>query len=203
MLRKQDEIVLQTLATFPDPKPHLEQYPTPPELAVKFLNMAYDDIYGKVVFDLGCGTGILSLGAAILGAKMVVGVDIDISVLKIAVKNLEAVKNIYGTLNVYFVNADIRKFSFRADTVIMNPPFGMQRKGADRDFIVKAVEGARVVWTLLGVDSDPFLERLSQVYGFRFERKGDFYLRIGRIMGFHTRKIYKVKVSIYRLTIPS
>jgi len=109
MLKKQDEIIFQSLATFQYPKPHLEQYPTPPDLAVKLLNLAYEDIKDKVVFDLGCGTGILSIGSAILGARMVVGVDIDILALKVAKKNLEAVRGIYGELKVYFVNADIRE----------------------------------------------------------------------------------------------
>ncbi len=201
MLKKQDEIVLQGLVTFPDPKPHLEQYPTPPELAIKFLNMAYSDIYGKIVFDLGCGTGILSIGAALLGAKMVVGVDLDLSALKIARRNLELIEDIYGKLKVYFINADVKDFNFKADTVVMNPPFGMRRKGADRVFIVKAIENSRVVWTLLGIDSDPFLEKLSNIYGFKFERKGDFTLKIRRSMRFHKREIYRTRVSIYRLTI--
>jgi len=203
MLKKQDEIIFQSLATFQYPKPHLEQYPTPPDLAVKFLNLAYEDIKDKVVFDLGCGTGILSVGSAILGARMVVGVDIDILALKIAKKNLEAVRGIYGELKVYFVNADIRELKFRADTVVMNPPFGMQRRGADRDFIVKAIEGSRVVWTLLGADSDPFLERLSKIYGFKFEKMGNFIFSIKRSMKFHKREIYRTRVSIYRLTIPT
>ncbi len=203
MLKKQDEIVLQGLATFQYPKPHLEQYPTPPDLAVKFLNLAYEDIKDKVVFDLGCGTGILSIGSAILGARMVVGVDIDILALKVAKKNLEAVMGIYGELKVYFVNADIRELEFRADTVVMNPPFGMQRRGADRDFIVKAIKGSKVVWTLLGVNSDPFLESLSKIYGFKFEKMGNFILSIKRSMKFHKREIYRTRVSIYRLTIPT
>ncbi len=201
MLKKQDEIVLQGLATFPDPKPYLEQYPTPPELAIRFLNMAYSDIYGKIVFDLGCGTGILSIGAALLGAKMVIGVDLDFSALKIAKRNLESVEDIYGKLKVYFINADVKNFNFKADTVVMNPPFGMRRKGADREFIVKAIENSRVVWTLLGIDSDPFLEKLSKIYGFKFERKGDLTLKIRQSMRFHKREIYRTRVSIYRLTI--
>ncbi len=202
MLRKQDEIFLQTLATFINPKPHLEQYPTPPEIAVKFLNMAYKDIKGKVVFDLGCGTGVLSIGAAILGAKFVVGVDIDFEALKVAKRNLLLANEIYGKLQVYFINADVRVFNFKCETVIMNPPFGMQRKGADREFIECAIKGARVVWTLLGANSDPFLDKLSKIYGFSFERKGDLVFKIKRSMSFHKRDIYKTRVSIYRISLP-
>lgn len=199
MLTKRDEIFLQTLNTFIDPKPHLEQYPTPPEIAVKFLNLAYKDIKDRVVFDLGCGTGILSIGSAILGAKLVVGVDIDFKALKVAKRNLLLADEIYGKLPVYFINADVRIFNFNCDTVIMNPPFGMRKKGADKEFIECAIKGANVVWTLLGADSDPFLERLSKIYGFSFERKGNFVFKIKRSMRFHKKDIYKTRVSVYRI----
>ena len=46
-----------------------------------------NDIIGKRVLDLGCGTGRLGLGAAFLGAETVLGVDIDKSALKVAVEN--------------------------------------------------------------------------------------------------------------------
>ena len=35
------------------------------------------DIEGKTVCDLGCGTGVLAIGAALLGADRVKGVDSD------------------------------------------------------------------------------------------------------------------------------
>ncbi len=38
------------------------------------LNM---DVKGKTVLDMGCGTGVLGITAAVIGAKEVVGVDID------------------------------------------------------------------------------------------------------------------------------
>ena len=49
---------------------------------------ANNDIIGKTVLDLGCGTGRLALGASYLGADNVVGVDVDRLAIKTAVENL-------------------------------------------------------------------------------------------------------------------
>lgn len=199
MLTKQHEIFFQTLRDFISPKPHLEQYPTPPSLAIKFLNMAKMDIENKVVVDLGCGTGILSIGASLLNAKLVIGVDIDYDSLRIAKMNLEYSKKMFPNIDVILVCADVKRFNFNADTVIMNPPFGMQKKGADRIFLECAMKGAKVIWTLLGHDSDPFISRLAKNYGFFMENKGSYEFPIKSIMKFHKRRVYRTKVSIYRL----
>ena len=45
------------------------------------------DFAGKRVLDLGCGSGILSLCALLLGAKSATGVDIDALAVKTAVEN--------------------------------------------------------------------------------------------------------------------
>ena len=41
----------------------------------------------KIVFDIGCGSGILSLAAALLGAKQVYGIDIDDEAIKHSQEN--------------------------------------------------------------------------------------------------------------------
>ncbi len=46
-----------------------------------------DNLEGKRVLDLGCGTGILAIAAALLGAKPVVAVDIDHRAVEITSKN--------------------------------------------------------------------------------------------------------------------
>lgn len=46
-------------------------------------------IRGKNVLDIGCGSGILSLAALLLGAKKAVGVDIDAEAVSHARKNAE------------------------------------------------------------------------------------------------------------------
>lgn len=70
------------------------------------------------VLDLGCGSGILSIAALLLGAKSVIGIDIDSVAVEIAQKNavhnaVEAqsvfrrgnlAKGITGTFNLIFAN---------------------------------------------------------------------------------------------------
>jgi len=90
--------------------------------------------------------GMLSAGAALLGSPAVIGVDIDADALDVAVKNVDQ----FEDLPVEFVRADVLSIAqpgatsasagggwrrLRADTVIMNPPFGTRRKGADVDFL--------------------------------------------------------------------
>ena len=74
----------------PNPKVHLEQYTVSEQIAANMLYVAAyvnDDIVGKSVLDLGCGTGRLALGALFVGAKDVVGVDIDRLAIQTANEN--------------------------------------------------------------------------------------------------------------------
>lgn len=67
---------LEDMKTFENPKIKLEQYTTSPYIAASILHTAqsvYGDIKDKTVADLGCGSGILSIGAVILGAKYCAG----------------------------------------------------------------------------------------------------------------------------------
>ena len=51
--------------------------------------LARQDLKGKAVLDAGCGSGILSISAAKLGAKKVIGVDIDPQALFASKENIE------------------------------------------------------------------------------------------------------------------
>ena len=57
-------------------------------LAIAALHEAV--VSGASVLDVGCGTGILSIAAAKLGAKRVVGIDLDYDILEVADANVEA-----------------------------------------------------------------------------------------------------------------
>jgi len=88
------EIALEKVEGFETPNVNYEQYKTPATVAAPFLHLAFmsGDIEGKTVYDLGCGTGILSIGAALLGAKEVIGFDIDDGAVSNAVKNAAGMK---------------------------------------------------------------------------------------------------------------
>lgn len=47
------------------------------------------ELQDKRVLDMGCGSGILSIGSLLLGAREVIGVDIDLNSVTIAKENLE------------------------------------------------------------------------------------------------------------------
>ena len=93
LVRKRDlERVLSKIEAHPLPKVYLEQYTTPSSVVAETLYLAayvYDDIIGKTVVDLGCGTGRLAIGAALLGARETFGVDVDKVAVNMARKNAE------------------------------------------------------------------------------------------------------------------
>jgi putative methylase len=70
LVRKRDlERALSQIETHPTPKAYLEQYTTPSNVAAETLYLAayvHDDIIDKTVIELGCGTGRLAIGAALL-----------------------------------------------------------------------------------------------------------------------------------------
>jgi predicted RNA methylase len=69
-----------------------EQYPTRPHIAACMLHTmeaSFGDLAGRTVADLGCGCGVLSLGAVMLGADFVIGVDVDSDALAVFQQNIE------------------------------------------------------------------------------------------------------------------
>lgn len=196
------EIDLSKLTGYPKPKPSLEQYPTPVKLAVKVLRVAYfkGDIRGKVILDLGCGTGTLSIGAALLGAHYVIGVDIDRSALDVASMNAERL----GVSDVIdWVQADVARLNLngRCDTVIQNPPFGVQRRGADRIFLSKALENGRVVYSMHKSETDEFIKSYIEKYGGRIEAIYLSEIEIPYLFSFHRKPKHTVRINVYRVVV--
>jgi ribosomal protein L11 methyltransferase len=72
---------------------------------------------GVVVFDVGCGSGILSIAAAKLGASRVYGADVDEMAVKIAKENVK----LNELENVEIFQSDLLKnFRGKADIIVAN-----------------------------------------------------------------------------------
>src|SRR3989344_7088742 len=151
MNKKQIEIYLSKLSNIEDKNISLEQYQIEGDLAAEFLLFVYEGINCKIVADLGCGNGILGIGALLLGAKKVYFIDIDNKSIDIAMKNCEKIDN------AEFLNIDVNKFNTRVDTVVMNPPFGVQNRKADKNFLLKAFEITENIYSIHKIGSEKFI----------------------------------------------
>ncbi|MGZ4906064.1 MAG: METTL5 family protein, partial [Halobacteriota archaeon] len=158
MKQRQLEIILERLKAFPSPSAVLEQYSTPAPIAAQLLHFAFlrGDIWHKRIVDLGCGTGILAIGAALLGATAT-GVDADERALEVAQLNAGAVG-----ANVKWVKSSVQDFQGAYDTVVMNPPFGAQKRHSDRPFLIKAAKVGKVVYLLHSAIVDDFVRRFLE-----------------------------------------
>ncbi len=201
--KKDLAIVLSTIEGFEEPKVEWEQYITPSEIAAELLWMAYMDgnIKDKDVIDLGCGTGIFSIGAALLGAKSVTGYDIDEKAIEIAKKNKKVVEETkIPVCEIKFVKKDIKVMTQKSDTVIMNPPFGIQKKGADRVFLEKAFELADNVYSVHKFGTENFIEKFAEEHNFNPFQLIQRTINLKPTMGFHDELKHPVKVMLWRFT---
>ncbi|HEV8593910.1 MAG TPA: METTL5 family protein, partial [Thermoplasmata archaeon] len=143
MKQRELEILLQKVKAHPSPSPTLEQYQTPARIAAEVLYFAHGkgDIAGRKVLDAGCGTGILAIGAKLLGASEVIALDLDEAALGVAMTNAKALG-----VDISLLTVDVEDFPEPCDTVIQNPPFGAQRKHADEPFLEHALKVAESVY---------------------------------------------------------
>lgn len=159
--------VLESLRGFSAPDAKLEQVETPTEPAVDLLTEALsrEDLQDRTVLDLGTGTGRLAIGAALLGARSVVGVESDTAALEVARSNARATG-----AEVLWVHSDVSGYDTAAETVLLNPPFGAQRAHADRPFWTAAFDLARRgIYAFSLADSRTFIARLAVARAARIE----------------------------------
>ena len=212
------ELLLSQIEPHPSPKPSLEQYTIPVDIAAVMLYIAaytHGGVVGKTVLDLGCGTGRLALGAAFLGAKQVVGVDIDRDVVKVAFEN-----SVRTNLKekVRWIAGDIDAIHGDFDAVLQNPPFGVQRRNADRKFLEKALEAGKVVYSLhkspqkdnafikrlrtsgfsvAPVAPSPFLRNFIAKRGGEIKAVYAMVMTIPHMFQFHTKRRHEFIVDLY------
>lgn len=189
------EITLQKLRPVPFRSAKLEQYGTPASVAADALweMSASGDIAGMKVMDLGCGNGILAIGAKLLGAGETVGIDVDKKAIETAQENASAL-----SADVEFKVADVSEVSGKFDTVIQNPPFGAQTRHADRAFVKKAIEIAPRVYSFHNDGTQDFLEKLASSLGARTQLVKRFKFEIPYAFEFHRKATETVSVVLLR-----
>lgn len=195
-------IILSKLEVFEKPKAHLEQYPTETEIAADVLWKAFmlGDVKDKTIADLGCGTGILGIGALLLGAKHVFFLDIDDGALALARKNFAVMAQEYDIDNkAHFSLGKIESFSKKVEVVIQNPPFGVQIEHADRAFLLKAFEVGDIIYSFHKIESKNFIDKLGKEHGFIETHLFYFNFPLKSTMGHHTSRIKRIRVGCWRL----
>lgn len=217
LVRKLDlERFISTIKPNPSPKTRLEQYTISEQAAADILYFAAytnGDIIGKTVLDLGCGTGRLALGASFLGAKTVVGIDVDKAAVIAASEITETQK-----LNADWIIGDITAIAGEFDTVLQNPPFGVQKRGADRKFLEKALNIGCSIYSLhnhprtdenlihrlrrtnnrfLQVEASPFMKRFVGANGGIIVAVYALLMTIPHMFDFHTKLRHNIVVDLY------
>eukprot|EP00736_Rhodelphis_marinus_P011937 Rmarinus@m.20173 len=208
MKLKELEGFLQTVTPFQNPKVMLEQYPTSPHIASRMLyaiDATFDDLDGKIVGDLGCGCGVLAIGANLLGSCYTVGFDVDTDALAQAHEN-----NTDCEAEVDFVRCDIpsyfdgengfpRKFF---DTIVMNPPFGTRKKGVDMEFLKVAFQLARgSVYSLHKTSTRNHILKTASSWGAKCEVVAELRFDIPNMYKHHKKRTQDVQVDFLRFDL--
>ena len=194
---------LGVVAGFDDPRVDLEQYRTPPELASHLVHTAdlHGDIEDRTVIDLGCGTGMLTLAAALRGPRTVVGLDIDPKPLSPARENE---RRVASASSVGWVRGDATRAPLCSDgptTVVMNPPFGAQsgNEHADRAFLETTAELADVSYSVHNADSADFIEAFADDNGGTVTHAFAAEFDLPNSFDFHTEDSQTIDVEVFRI----
>ena len=200
--KKHLEMRLQNIPSHPKPKVGLEQYTTPSVIASDLIWNAFGfgDIEDRNVLDLGCGTGIFTIGSALMGASSSIGVDIDEDSIQLAKDVSEKLK----LDNVEFIVSDIDEFNqpLNTDTLFQNPPFGSQRnadKGQDLKFVKKAIEiDAKVIYSFHMASTEEFLIKFYEDNNLKITHIFRYKFPIPKIYEFHNKEKQIVNVIVIR-----
>ena len=198
MKKKHLEILLENVPQPTHPTPTLEQYMTPAPIAADILFNAYHlgDISDRIIVDLGCGTGIFSIGAALLGAKKIISFDLDKESIHLARKYSEQ-----NNFEIEFEIKNVKDVEIKCDTVLMNPPFGAQKSNqkADRKFIEKGFEIAEIIYSLHLTKTIPFLEKMITALDGTITYQKKYLFPIKWQFAFHKKDVIEFNVSLLRI----
>ena len=202
--KKQLAILLSKLASFEKPKAELEQYPLDGESASIILWTAYQnkDIENKIIADFGCGTGILGLGALLLGAKKVYFIDKSEAAIRKAKQNLhflEQETGIHLQDKAVWLIGDISLFKNKVHTVLQNPPFGTKKEHADRIFLEKAIEIGKIIYSVHKTSTLDFIRKFVGGKKRKITLEIQFQMQLKKTMPWHKKEIQRIDVACLRI----
>ncbi|MFB6070881.1 MAG: METTL5 family protein [Halanaeroarchaeum sp.] len=201
MHKRELERRLSALEGFEEPSADREQYRTPSPIAAHVVHLAglHDDLTGTVV-DLGAGTGVLAIGAALAGADRVVGVEIDPSAIHVARANEEAVG---PPVAIDWIRGDGERPPVCLDsaTVLTNPPFGAQRgrRHADRGFLGAAADVATVSYSIHNGGSRSFVESFAADAGGTITHAYEATFTLPRQFDHHEEDERTLETEVFRI----
>ncbi|CAN8069836.1 unnamed protein product [Agarophyton chilense] len=210
------EAALQRVAPFTRSSVRLEQYATPAHIAARMVHVAdvtFDDVRDKMICDLGCGAGVLSLGALLRGAAHVVALDVDAHALVDAARNSASTRRLVDMAasaapDLLAADALARAPALRAatfDAVLCNPPFGTRRRGVDMAFVREALRlitphGA--VYSLHKSSTRAYVRRALRRMHAVGTLLAELRFELRATHAFHTRRCVLVHVDLWRCTTP-
>lgn len=183
---------LSDISGFENPDPDLEQYVTPPELAAELAHIAALNGDLGEVQDLGCGTGMLAIAAALAGATNVTGYDVDRNALEVARHNSTEA----GVDDICrFQERDVTEIECVDGTVVSNPPFSVHSNMFDE--FISVVEKSQVFYLVAPADAETGLKALED----RFEMETARHtVSLPPTMRFHREAGHEIKVDLWRGT---
>ncbi len=185
---------LSRLETFENPKISLEQYVTPPELAASLLHTAEMSGDLEKTLDLGTGTGMLAIGAALLGSE-VTAIEKDPEALETARKNAEeaGVRDRIEFIESEVQDTELEKRSF--SSVVMNPPFSQHSDQGER-FWREASGAASRVYSVSATNRRDSIKRLVEKLGYEVKQLEGFEVKLPATYGFHTQESRKTGIDL-------
>ena len=194
---------LGVVTGFENPRVTLEQYPTPPDLAAHVVHLAdlHGDIDGRTVVDLGTGTGMLALAAALRGPARVFAIELDRAALTTATANE---RRVAASAPVHWVQADATQLPLAVPdpvTIVMNPPFGAQdgNRNADRGFLATASRVATVSYSVHNAGSREFVEAFAADNGGEVTHAFAADFELDAQFDHHTDESRDIDAEVYRI----
>ncbi len=199
--KKDLERILENIPGFRKPKGFLEQYQTPSWLVAEivFIAALRGDL-GGVASDLGCGTGRIAAALAIMGVDEVLCIDISCEDLVYA---REYLARLGLSDRVEIICWDLFQGPLRnLGLVVMNPPFGVRRRGSDLAFLRTAMKASNTIYSMHKYNEKALelIKSISSQEGFSAEVLGIYSMEIPAMFESHRRRIYRFPVMLLRLS---